>query len=228
LLGTGGIIPPPDGYWAAIQDVLDRHDILLIADEVVTGFGRIGAWFGSTIYGMKPDLITVAKGLTSAYLPLSGVIVSDKVWAAIERGSDEIGPLGHGWTYSAHPTCAAAGLANLDIIEREDLIANVQDVGPYFITGLRDALGHHAHVGEVRGAGLLAAIELAEDKDEPMPFDPARKMGPAFAAACLDQDLIARAMPHGDILGFAPPLTLSRTEADQIIDKTEHALSTLI
>ncbi|MGI9433336.1 MAG: aminotransferase [Geminicoccaceae bacterium] len=227
VLGTGGIIPPPDGYWPAVQAVLDRHDVLLIADEVVTGFGRLGAWFGSTVYGMKPDLITVAKGLTSAYLPLSGVIVSDKVWSVIEQGSDDLGPLGHGWTYSAHPTCAAAGLANLDIIEREDLIANVQDVGPYLLSGLRDAIGDHVHVGEVRGAGLLAAVELAEDKDERRPFDPARKMGPAFAAACLERGLIARAMPHGDILGFAPPLTLSRSEADQIVDKTTRALATM-
>ena len=104
VLGAGGIIPPPDGYWPAILTVLDRYDVLLIADEVVTGFGRLGSWFGSTVYGVRPDLITVAKGLTSAYLPLSGVIVSVKVRAAIEKGSDEIGPVGHGWTYSAHPT----------------------------------------------------------------------------------------------------------------------------
>lgn len=228
VLGTGGLIPPPEGYWPAVQEVLDRYDILLIADEVVTGFGRLGTWFGSTVYDMKPDLITIAKGLTSAYLPLSGVIVSEKVWAAIEQGSDEIGPLGHGWTYSAHPTCAAAGLANLDIIEREDLIANVRDVGPYLLTGLRDALGDHAHVGEVRGAGLLAAVELVEDKGERRPFDPGRKMGPNLAAACLNEGLIARAMPHGDILGFAPPLTLNRAEADQIVDKTARALAAIM
>ena len=112
ILGTGGIVPPPAGYWAAIQAVLKRHDILLIADEVVTGFGRLGTMMGSDHYGMTPDIITIAKGLTSAYAPLSGSIIGDKVWAVLEDGTDEFGPIGHGWTYSAHPIGAAAGVAN--------------------------------------------------------------------------------------------------------------------
>ncbi len=215
-MGTGGLIPAPEGYWAEIQKVLDKYDVLLIADEVVTGFGRLGTWFGSDYYGMRPDLITIAKGLTSAYLPLSGVIIGDKVWQVLEQGSDRFGAIGHGWTYSAHPTCAAAGLANLDILEREDLPGNVREVGPYLLAALRAAVADHPIVGEVRGVGMLAAIEFVEDKAARRFFEPAGKVGAAVAAACLERGMIARAMPHGDIVGFAPPLTLSRAEADRI------------
>ena len=131
VLGTGGIVPPPAGYWDAIQEVLNRHDILLIADEVVTGFGRLGTMFGSDHYGLKPDLITIAKGLTSAYAPLSGSIVSDRMWKVLEQGTDENGPIGHGWTYSAHPICAAAGVANLKLIDDLNLVSNAAEVGGY-------------------------------------------------------------------------------------------------
>jgi len=140
VLGTGGIVPPPSGYWAAIQEVLQRHDILLIADEVVTGFGRLGTMMGSDHYDLKPDLITIAKGLTSAYAPLSGSIVSDRMWEVLERGTDENGPIGHGWTYSAHPICAAAGVANLKLIDELDLVANAADVGNYFTATMSAAL----------------------------------------------------------------------------------------
>jgi L-2,4-diaminobutyrate transaminase len=223
-MGTGGLIPAPEGYWAEIQRVLRRYDVLLIADEVVTGFGRLSAWFGSQHYGMQPDLITVAKGLTSAYLPLSGVIVGDKVWQALEQGSDQLGAIGHGWTYSAHPTCVAAALANLDIIEREDLLGNVREVGPYLLDALRDAVGDHPMVGEVRGVGMLAAVELVEDRSKRRFFEPQGKIGAAVSAACLERGMVARAMPHGDILGFAPPLTLTRAEADQIAGITKSAV----
>jgi L-2,4-diaminobutyrate transaminase len=223
-MGTGGLIPAPEGYWAEIQNVLRKYDVLLIADEVVTGFGRLGTWFGSDYYGMQPDLITVAKGLTSAYLPLSGVIVSEKVWQVLEQGSDQLGAIGHGWTYSAHPTCVAAALANLDIIEREDLAGNVREVGPYLLRSMREALADHPLVGEVRGVGLLAAVEFVADKAARRFFEPQGKVGATVAAAALERGMVARAMPHGDILGFAPPLTLSRAEADQIVEITKSAV----
>lgn len=230
-MGTGGLIPAPEGYWQAIQAVLNKHDVLLIADEVVTGFGRLGTWFGSDYYGMKPDLITVAKGLTSAYLPLSGVIVSEKVWKILEQGARDLGVFGHGWTYSAHPTCVAAGIANLNIIERENLLENVQEVGPYLLACLRGAVADNPIVGEVRGVGMLAAVEFVADKASKRFFDPLGKVGGAVAAAALERGMIARSMPHGDILGFAPPLTLSRSEAEEIAritkDAVEHVASTL-
>jgi L-2,4-diaminobutyrate transaminase len=226
VLGTGGIVPPPDGYWSAIQAVLDKHDILLIADEVVTGFGRLGSMFGSDHYGLRPDLITIAKGLTSAYAPLSGSIVSDKMWQVLERGTDENGPIGHGWTYSAHPIGAAAGVANLRLIDSLGLVENAGAVGAYLVQTMKDALSDHPHVGEVRGEGMLCAVEFVADKDSRAGFDPVGKVGPSIAAKLLEQDsVIARAMPQGDILGFAPPLCLSRAEADQIVVATRRAVA---
>jgi len=227
-LGTGGLVPPPAGYWAAIQQVLDRHDILLIADEVVTGFGRLGTMFGSGHYGIEPDIITIAKGLTSAYAPLSGSIVSDKVWKVLEQGTDENGPIGHGWTYSAHPIGAAAGVANLKLIDELDLVTRARDVGGYFKAALEAAVGDHAHVGEVRGDGLLCAVEFVEDRDSRRFFRSDEAIGAKVAAALLGRGVIARAMPQGDILGFAPPFCLTRAEADEIAGKLKDAVSEVL
>ncbi|WPZ33832.1 aspartate aminotransferase family protein [Thalassobaculum sp. OXR-137] len=223
-LGTGGLVPPPAGYWPAIQAVLDRHDILLIADEVVTGFGRLGSMFGSDHYGIRPDFITIAKGLTSAYAPLSGSIVSDRVWKVLEQGTDEFGPIGHGWTYSAHPIGAAAGVANLKLIDSLGLVENAGSVGAYLKQALIDAVGDHPNVGEVRGEGLLCAVEFVADKADRTYFDPARKVGARIVSGLLEQGVIGRAMPQGDILGLAPPLCLTREEADKIVAATKVAV----
>lgn len=229
VLGTGGIVPPPAGYWQAIQAVLKKHDILLIADEVVTGFGRLGTMFGSTHYGIEPDLITIAKGLTSAYAPLSGSIVSDRVWKVLEQGTDENGPIGHGWTYSAHPIGAAAGIANLKLIDELGLIRNASDVGTYLTRTMAAALADHPNVGEVRGEGILCAVELVEDRDGRRFFDPSRKIGPQVVASMLAKDrVIARAMPQGDIIGFAPPFCLTREEADQVVMATVAAIRAVL
>ncbi len=224
VLGTGGIIPPPEGYWEKIQAVLKKYDVLLIADEVVCGFGRIGAPMGSQAYAIEPDLITVAKGLTSAYAPLSGVIVGEKVWDVIEQGSRDLGAMGHGWTYSGHPICAAAGLANLDIIERENIMGNAAEVGAYFQQQLHAAFDDHPLVGEVRGVGMLAALEFMADGDARQPFDAALTVGAKVAGACMARGLIARAMPHGDILGFAPPLVATREDIDTIVAIAKQAV----
>ena len=229
VLGTGGIVPPPAGYWAAIQEVLQRHDILLIVDEVVTGFGRLGTMFGSDHYGIEADIITIAKGLTSAYAPLSGSIISDKVWTVLEQGTDENGPIGHGWTYSAHPIGAAAGVANLKLIDDLGLVKNAGEVGAYLKKAMTDALGGHPHVGDVRGEGMLCAVEFVEDKAGRRFFDPSKKIGPQVSAALLAQDkVIARAMPQGDILGFAPPFCLTKAEADQVVAATARAVGTVL
>lgn len=228
VLGTGGIIPPPLGYWVAIQQVLKRHDILLIADEVVTGFGRLGSMFGSGHYGIEPDIITIAKGLTSAYAPLSGSIVSKKVWKVLEQGTDENGPIGHGWTYSAHPIGAAAGVANLKLINDLGLVENARETGAYFNQAMKDALGNHANIGEIRGEGMLCALEFVEDRDKRTFFDPARKVGPAIAGALLGRGVIGRAMPQGDILGFAPPLCLTRAESNEVVSKTVEAVAEVL
>ena len=228
VLGTGGIVPPPAGYWDAIQEVLNRHDILLIADEVVTGFGRLGTMFGSDHYGLKPDLITIAKGLTSAYAPLSGSIVSDRMWKVLEQGTDENGPIGHGWTYSAHPICAAAGVANLKLIDDLNLVSNAAEVGGYLNASMKEALGDHPNVGDIRGEGLLCAVEYVADKADATPLDPARKVGAAISAAMLERGVIARAMPQGDITGFAPPFCISREEVDTVVATTTDAVKTVL
>ena len=228
VMGTGGIVPPPAGYWPAIQKVLDKHDILLVADEVVTGFGRTGSMFGSDHYGMRPDIITIAKGLTSAYAPLSGSIISGKVWKVLEQGTDENGPIGHGWTYSAHPIGAAAGVANLKLIDDLNLLENVRETGAYFRAAMADALADHPQVGEVRGEGMLCAVEFMEDKAAGRFYEPAGKVGPKLAAHMLENDVIARAMPQGDILGFAPPFCLTRAEADQVVGATAAAVKAVL
>ncbi|SNR37425.1 aspartate aminotransferase family protein [Puniceibacterium sediminis] len=228
VLGTGGIVPPPAGYWDAIQKVLEKNDILLIADEVVTGFGRLGTMFGSEHYGLKPDLITIAKGLTSAYAPLSGSIVSEKMWKVLEQGTDENGPIGHGWTYSAHPVGAAAGVANLKLIDELNLVQNAGEIGAYLNKVMAEAVGSHAHVGDVRGEGMLCAVEFVKDRDSRTFFDGADKVGPQLSAALLEQGVIARAMPQGDILGFAPPFCLTREEADEVADKTAIAVKKVL
>ncbi|WP_286759333.1 MULTISPECIES: aspartate aminotransferase family protein [Sulfitobacter] len=228
VLGTGGIVPPPAGYWDAIQEVLNRHDILLIADEVVTGFGRLGTMFGSDHYGLKPDLITIAKGLTSAYAPLSGSIVSDRMWKVLEQGTHENGPIGHGWTYSAHPICAAAGVANLNLIDDLNLVSNAAEVGGYLNASMKEALGDHPNVGDIRGEGLLCAVEYVADKADATPLDPAAKVGAAISAAMLERGVIARAMPQGDITGFAPPFCITRAEVDTVVAATADAVKTVL
>jgi L-2,4-diaminobutyrate transaminase len=173
---------------------------------------------------MTPDIITIAKGLTSAYAPLSGSIVSENVWKVLEQGTDKFGPLGHGWTYSAHPICAAAGVANLKLIDDLGLAANARKTGADLNAAMKDALADHPHVGEVRGEGLLCALEFVEDRGTRRFYDPARKVGPAVAAALLKRGVIARAMPQGDILGFAPPLCLTTGEAGTIVSATRDAV----
>ena len=228
VLGTGGIVPPPAGYWQKIQAVLEKYDVMLVADEVVTGFGRLGSMFGSDHYGMKPDLITIAKGLTSAYAPLSGSIVSDRMWKVLEQGTDENGPIGHGWTYSAHPICAAAGVANLKLIDDLNLVSNAAEVGGYLNASMKEALGDHPNVGDIRGEGLLCAVEYVADKADATPLDPAAKVGAAISAAMLERGVIARAMPQGDITGFAPPFCITRAEVDTVVAATADAVKTVL
>ena len=224
ILGTGGLVPPPAGYWEAIQPILKKHDILLIADEVVTGFGRLGTMMGSTHYGITPDIITIAKGLTSAYAPLSGSIVSDDLFKVLEEGTDKFGPFGHGWTYSAHPIGAAAGVANLKLVDELGLVQNSRDTGAYFQNALKERLGSHRFVGDVRGEGLMAAVELQRDPDAGTDFDPADKTTAQVVGAMGKRGVIARAMPQGEIIGFAPPLCITRAEIDKVVDVTVQAL----
>lgn len=228
VLGTGGITPPPEGYWKAIQAVLSKHDVLLIADEVITGFGRTGSMFGSQHYGIEPDLITVAKGLTSGYFPLSAAIVGEKVYKVIEDGADKAGAFSHGYTYSGHPIGAATANAVLDIVEKENLPGNARDVGAYFQAQLKKKFAQLPIVGEVRGVGLMGAIEFVSGRDSKKPFDPSLKVGARVSKAARDRGLIVRPMPHGEILGFAPPLVTTKAEIDDIISITEKAIRSVM
>ncbi|WP_454827487.1 aminotransferase [Paraburkholderia xenovorans] len=220
--GTGGIVPPPEGYWSAVQALLRRHDILLIADEVVCGFGRLGARTGCERFGIAPDLLTFAKGLTSAYAPLSAVVVGEAFWDVLMSGSREHGVMGHGWTYSGHPLGAIAGLANLDIMERERLVDNADDVGGYLLERLRAAFGAHRLVGDIRGVGMLMAIQLMQDPATRTPFPPERRINAGVVAAAREHGLLIRAL-GADIVGFAPPLITTREQADDIVARVQAA-----
>ena len=224
VLGTGGISPPPQGYWGAIQAVLDKYDILLIADEVVCGFGRTGEKFGSHLYGMRPDIVTVAKGLSSAYLPISGSIIGERVWSVLEQGTEKHGALGHGWTYSGHTLCAAAALANLEVLKKKNILEHVRDVGPYWQEQMKAKLDGHPIVGEVRGVGILSAVELMLDPKQRIRFEPGLQVGARAAATLLENGVIGRPMPHSDTIGFAPPLIIKRNEVDIIADATARAV----
>lgn len=217
VLGTGGLIPPPEGYWQEIQAVLRKYDVLLIADEVITGFGRTGAMFGSQLYGIEPDLISIAKGLTAAYAPMSGALVGEKIYQVMEDAAGRVGPFSHGYTYTGHPLGAAAANAVLDIVEREDLPGRARDVGAYLQERLHAAFDDSPIVGEVRGVGLMGAVEFVADRDARRRFDPALKVGGRVAAAARERGLIARALPQGDILGFSPPLVITREEVDEMV-----------
>lgn len=228
VVGVGGIIPSPEGYWDEIQTVLERHDVLLMADEVVCGFGRLGTNFGCDVYGIEPDMMCISKGLTSAYFPLAGSVLNEKVWQVLEQGSEKYGPFAHGFTYAAHPLGAATALANLDIVEREDLMANVRNVGPYLLERLRAAFGAHDMVGDVRGEGLLACVEFVSSRDPQRLFDPDLGVGARVAAACREQGVIVRPLPHGDMIGFSPPLIVTRDEIDEIVERCRRAFDSVV
>ena len=213
IMGAGAVLLPPDSYWPEIQRICRAHDVLLIADEVICGFGRTGRWFGSDHFGIAPDIMTIAKGLTSGYLPLSAVMVGD---AVSELLIAEGGEFQHGYTYSGHPVACAVGLENIAIMEREGLVARAHDdIGPYLQGRMREAVGDHPLVGEVRGIGMIGAIELVKDKAGRTHFDDVGKVGGLCRDHCFANNLVMRAVR--DSMVFSPPLTLSHEEADELV-----------
>ena len=219
VMGAGGVVVPPKGYFEKVQKVLKKHDVLFIADEVICGFGRLGTPFGCDSFGIEPALVSVAKGITSGYQPLSAVLVGDKVWQTIFEDSEHLGAFGHGYTYTNHPIACAAANANLAIIEREKIVENAATVGAYFQARLRETLGEHPNVGEVRGIGLVAGVELVKSREGGRRnFAPDAGIGKAFAAEALERGMVLRPMVH-DAIAMSPPLILTRDEADEIIDR---------
>ena len=223
--GAAGVITPPEGYFEAVLPVLRKHDVLFIADEVICGFGRLGAWWGSQRYGLEPDLVSSAKGLTSGYVPMSACLISERVWSVLEEGSAEYGPFAHGYTYSGHPVAAAAALANLDVIEGEGLVDNAAKVGAHLQSSLRDAFSDHPLVGEVRGVGLMAGVELVEDRSTKKSFAPSRAVARRLHALLMEEGLICR--PVFDTLTFSPPLILTEADVDSIVSMFAKGLERL-
>jgi len=223
VMGAGGVVIPPTGYFDRVQAILKKHDILLIADEVITGFGRLGQPFGSQVFGLKPDLVTVAKMLTSAYVPMSALYVSDAIYQVVADASASVGSFGHGYTYSGHPLACAVALETLRIYENDDIIGHVQRVAPRFQQGLRRFEGHEI-IGHVRSLGLIGAIELAADPRQRKPFDANRGVGAYFVRRAQEHGLITRSLA-GDVIAFSPPLIISEAEIDAMLERAQRALA---
>ena len=221
VMGAGGVIVPSKGYYKKIQAVLDKHDMLLIADEVICGFGRTGNMWGSQTLDMKPNIMSMAKALTSAYMPLSAVMVDEKIYQALVRQSEKIGVFGHGYTYSGHPVAAAVAVETLKIYEERNILEHVRRVGPRMQAGLRK-FASHPLVGEVRGVGLVAAVELVKDKATKESFDLKSGVGTYLYKRAQAHGLIIRAM--GDNIAFTPPLIISEEDIDLILAKFGQAL----
>jgi len=226
VMAAGGVLVPPNGYFKAIQEVLQRHDVLFIADEVVCGFGRLGQSFGSQVFGIEPDLVTCAKGLTSGYAPLSACLVTEKVWSVLEGEAEAMGTFAHGFTYSGHPVCAAAGLANLDVMEKENLFARAAETGLYLQGRLKELFGDHPHIGDIRGVGLIGAVEMVADHETKRPFNPDTKIGPRIFRRLLEKGVIIRAI--GDNLAFCPPYVIERADLDLVLERTRETLDEVL
>lgn len=221
VMGTGGVIVAPNGYFAAIQPILRKYDILMISDEVICGFGRTGEFWGCQKVGFRPDIIVCAKSLSSAYLPISAVLLSQPIYEAMAEQSDKVGVFGHGYTYGGHPVCAAVAVAALKRYDELGTVENAREVGAYLQKRLRE-YADHPLVGEVRGVGLMAGIELVQDKTSKQTFDPALMVGGICAAAAQERRVISRNL--GDTMAFSPPLVLTETEVDTIADAMGGAL----
>ena len=219
IQGAGGVIVPPDSYWPEVKKICEHYGILLVADEVICGFGRTGEWFGTNYYDLKPDLMPIAKGLSSGYLPIGGVMVADRIMdVLINQG----GEFNHGYTYSGHPVCAAVAIANIKLMQRENIVQTVREsTGPYLQQRFRE-LGAHPLVGEVRGVGTLGALELLKDKENYIRFDKDQGVGSICRDFCFENNLVMRAV--GDAMIISPPLIVQPAEIDIFIERAWQCL----
>jgi 4-aminobutyrate--pyruvate transaminase len=220
-MGAGGVIIPPATYFEKVQAVLAKYEVLLIADEVITGFGRTGAMFGCETFGLRPNLITLAKALSSGYQPIGAVLISPAIDQSMLEQSRRIGTFGHGFTYGGHPVCAAVALRTLQIYEEDDILGQVRARAPQFAARLR-ALADHPLVGDARAVGLVGAIELMADPMHRIPFRPEFEVGPRVVQRALEQGVILR--PLGDVVSFCPPLIIGAAELDFLFDVVGRAL----
>ena len=219
IQGAGGVIIPPQTYWPEVQRICDKHGILLVADEVICGFGRTGKWFGSDYFGIHPDFMSIAKGLSSGYLPIGGVMVSDRVSQVL---IDKSGEFAHGYTYSGHPVAASVALANLRILRAENIVETVDnETGPY-LQNCWAELAKHPLVGEARGVGFLGALELVQDKTKREFYPKIGKVGGLCRNICIENGLVMRAV--GDTMIISPPLIASKANIDELILKAKQSL----
>jgi len=221
VMGSGGVIVPPPGYFERVQAILKKYDILFVADEVITGFGRTGEMFGSFTYGLKPDMMSVAKALSSSYLPISALLMTDDIYNAVADGSAKNGAFSHGVTYAAHPVCAAVALETLAIYEERNIVGHVKQVSPRLQSGLQ-ALQNHPLVGEVRGVGLLGAVELTTSKAARRGFDPKLGFGAYVQNRALEHGVVVRAIR--DAVVVCPPLIINDAEIEELLDGLRRAL----
>jgi 4-aminobutyrate--pyruvate transaminase len=216
IQGAGGVVVPPKDYLPRVAQLLQKHDIIFIDDEVICGFGRTGQPFGAQTFGIRPTTMSLAKALSSAYLPISAVLLPEYMHDAFASRSDELGNFGHGFTYSGHPVCAAVALRNLEIMDEMDLYTHAGEVGQVFQQRLLE-FADHPLVGEVRGEGLIAAVELVKQKQPRTPFELSAGVGAYCAAACHDAGVILRNL--GDSVAFCPPLVITEDQIDELISK---------
>ena len=226
VMGAGGVVVPPRTYFEKIQAVLKKYDVLLVADEVICGFWRTANYWGTQTYGLQPDMLTCAKALSAAYLPISAVLVNERIFQGLADESHAIGTFGHGFTYSGHPVPAAVAVETLKIYDETDIGTHVRTVGPYLQRELRRRFTDHELVGEVRGVGLIAALELVADKATRTNFDPKAKIGARAAKLLEANGVIGRAM-ISDTLAFSPPLIITEAEIDEMLDGFTRALDEL-
>jgi len=219
--GAGGVIVPPENYWPLIREVCDKHGVLLVSDEVVTGFGRTGSMFGARGWGVKPDIMSLAKGISSGYIPLGATVINERIENAFRNNNDNFGAIMHGYTYSAHPVACAAAIATLDIVINEDLPSNAIEQGAYLNKQLASFTDRFNIVGDVRGKGLMTGIEVVNDKKTKEPLDPER--GQRLAEIARAEGVKIRI--SGNMIILSPPLVIQRPEIDKIINALDIAFS---
>ena len=212
IQGSGGVIVPPDDYFPRIREICDQYNVLLVADEVITGFGRTGKWFALEHWGVEPDVVQFAKAITSGYFPLGGVGVTEGIAEVLDHSKS---PWMHAYTYSAHPVGCAVALSNLHILEQEGLVAQAAEKGAYLLAGLRAALAGQPHVGDIRGKGLICAVEFVKDKSTKAEFEPEEQVGAKLNTEAQRRGLFSRL--RGDVFNLAPPFVTTREQLDRIV-----------
>jgi 4-aminobutyrate--pyruvate transaminase len=226
VMGAGGVMIPPATYFEKIQAVLRKYDVMFVADEVICGFGRTGNYWGCQTYSITPDIITCAKALSASFLPISAIIINDRVFQALADGSQTIGTWGHGFTYSGHPVAAAVAVETLKIYDEMDVVGHVRTTGPHLQKKLQERFAGHPLVGEVRGIGMVGAVELVADKAAHKNFDPSLKIGPRMIKLGEAEGVILRGLAN-DTVAFSPPLIMTVAEIDEMVERTGRALDAL-